>query len=236
MMRTTEQIKLVGTIVRYNLKIIFAGRFLYFLLAAWLFFLMVIGIMLFSEGNPDVTDIYDTLILPGILIMFYPIVYNIQNDKDARMLEIVFGLPDYRYKVYLLRFFITLLLLVSLMLLMACFAWFAVVRIPVFSMVTQLMVPLLFLSCLTFLFTTILRNGNGAAVMMVIIGLVFFILNEPLAKSKWNLFLNPYNIPTDMNLTIWMNVVHQNRLIMLIGSVIALLWGLIGLQRREKFV
>jgi hypothetical protein len=81
-----------------------------------------------------------------------------------------------------------------------------------------------------------MRNGNGAAVIMVIIGLVFFILNEPLAKSKWNLFLNPYNIPTDMNLTIWMNVVHQNRLIMMIGSVIALLWGLIGLQRREKFV
>jgi hypothetical protein len=231
-----EKIMLIGTIVRYNLKIIFAGRFLYFLLAAWLFFLLIIGLMLFSEGNADITDIYDTLIFPGILIMFYPIVYNIQNDKDARMLEIVFGLPDYRYKVYLLRFVITLILLVTLMLLMAFFAWFSVVRIPVFNMVLQLMVPLFFLSCLTFLFTTILRNGNGAAVAMVIIGLVFFILNEPLEKSKWNLFLNPYNIPTDMNLTIWMNVVHQNRLIMMIGSVIALLWGLIGLQRREKFV
>lgn len=235
-MRTLELFKLTVAIIRYNLKIIFAGRFLYFLLAAWLFFLLIIGLMLFSEGNADVTDIYDTLIFPGILIMFYPIVYNIQNDKDARMLEIVFGLPDYRYKVYLLRFIITLLLLVFLMLLMASFAWFSVVKIPVFSMVMQLMVPLLFLSCLTFLFTTILHNGNGAAVLMVIIGLVFFILNEALAKSKWNLFLNPYNIPTDMNLTIWMNVVFQNRMIMLIGSVIALLWGLIGLQRREKFV
>lgn len=235
-MGTRELIKLIGTGIRYNLKIIFAGRFLYFLLAAWLFFLLIIGLMLFSDGNPDVTDIYDTLIFPGILIMFYPIVYNIQNDKDARMLEIIFGLPDYRYKVYLLRFIITLFLLVFLMFLMAFFAWFSVVRIPVFNMVAQLMVPLLFLSCMTFLFTTILRNGNGAAVTMVIIGLVFFILNEPLEKSKWNLFLNPYNIPTDMNLTIWMNVVHQNRLILMIGSVIALLWGLIGLQRREKFV
>ncbi len=235
-MRTLELFKLTVAIIRYNLKIIFAGRFLYFLLAAWLFFLLIIGLMLFSNGNADVTDIYDTLIFPGILIMFYPIVYNIQNDKDARMLEIVFGLPDYRYKVYLLRFIITLLLLVFLMLLMAFFAWFSVVKIPVFGMVMQLMVPLLFLSCLTFLFTTLLHNGNGAAVLMVIIGLVFFILNEPLAKSKWNLFLNPYNIPTDMNLTIWMNVVFQNRMIMMIGSVIALLWGLIGLQRREKFV
>jgi hypothetical protein len=235
-MSVMEKIKLIIMIIRSNLKIIFAGRFLYFLLAAWIFFLVITGIMLFSDGTQDITDIYDTLIFPGILIMFYPIVYNIQNDKDARMLEIIFGLPDYRYKVYLLRFIITLVLLVCLMLLMALFAWFAVVRIPVFGVVAQLMVPLLFLACLTFMFTTIIRNGNGAAVVMVIIGLVFFILNEPLARSKWNLFLNPYNIPTDMNLAIWMNVVHQNRLMMLIGSVIALLWGLTGLQRREKFV
>ena len=235
-MSLSERIKLIGRIVRINLKIIFAGRFLYFLLAAWLFFLVVIGIMLFSNGTPDITDIYDTLLFPGILIMFYPIVYNIQNDKDSRMLEIIFGIPDYRYKVYLLRFMITMLLLMVLILLMTLFVWFSVVRIPVFDMVTQLMAPFIFLACLTFLFTTLIRNGNGAAVVMVIIGLIFFILNEPLSKSKWNLFLNPYNIPTDMNLTIWMNVVHQNRLMLLIGAFVALLWGLAGLQHRERFV
>jgi hypothetical protein len=231
-----EKLILAGRIIRFNLKIIFAGRFLYFLLAAWIFFLVVIGLMLFSEGSPDVNDIYDTLLLPGILIMFYPIVYNIQNDKDSRMLEIIFGVPDYRYKVYLLRFMLTVMLLVILIILMALFVWLSVVRIPVFSMVAQLMVPFFFLSCLTFLLTTLIRNGNGAAVVMVIIGLIFFILNEPLSKSKWNLFLNPYNIPTDMNLTIWMNVVHQNRLMLMIGALAALLWALTGLQQREKFV
>ncbi len=229
-------IKLAWTIIQLNLKIVFAGRFVYFLLAAWLFFLMITGIMLFSEGNPDITDIYDTLIFPGILILFYPVVYNIQNDKDARMLEIIFGIPDYRYRVYLLRFLLTLLLLIVLMFLMAGFAWFAVVRIPVLSMVLQLMVPLLFIACLTFMFTSVFRNGNAAAVVMIVIGMIFFILNEPLSKSKWNLFLNPFDIPTEMNITIWMNVVHQNRLIMMIGAVIALLWGLGAMQRREKFI
>jgi len=231
-----EKIRLTGTIIRINLKIIFAGRFVYFLLAAWLFFLVIIGLMLFGEGTPDVTDIYDTLILPGILIMFYPIVYNVQNDKDTRMLEIIFGVPDYRYKVYLFRFILTLFLLFTLVMLMSSFAWFSVVRIPVLNMVFQLMAPLVFLACLTFLFTALIRNGNGAAVVMVIIGLIFFILNEPLSRSKWNLFLNPYAIPTDMNLAIWNDIVRQNRMMMLIGALIALLWGLAGLQNREKFV
>jgi hypothetical protein len=222
--------------IRLNLKIVFAGRFVYFLLAAWLFFLIITGIMLFSDASPDITDMYDTLIFPGILILFYPIVYNIQNDKDTRMLEIIFGIPDYRYRVYLLRFFLTLLLLVVLISLMALFAWFAVVRIPVLSVVIQLMAPLCFIACLTFMFTTVLRNGNAAAVIMVVIGLIFFILNEPLSKNKWNLFLNPFDIPTEMNIAIWMNVVRQNRLILIIGSVIAMLWGLMAMQRREKFV
>ncbi len=235
-MKIAERIRLIINIVSYNLKIVFSGRFIYFLIAAWMFFLVITGIMLFSDSNPVINDIYDLLIFPGILIMFYPVVYNIQNDKDTRMLEIIFGVPDYRYKVYVLRFVIAMLLLVVLLLLMALFAWFSVVKIPVFEMVLQLMSPLFFLACLTFLFTTLIKNGNGAAVVMIIIGLVFFIMNEPLSKSKWNVFLNPYNVPIDMNLTIWMNVVHQNRLMLVIGAVIALLWGLMNLQQREKFV
>jgi hypothetical protein len=235
-MTLTERLKLILNMLRLNLKIVFSGRFVYFIVAAWLFFLVIIGLMLFSDNDLDVSDIYDLLLFPGVLIMFYPVVYNIQNDKDTRMLEIIFGIPDYRYKVYLLRFFIAILLLGVLLVLMAGFSWFSIVKIPIFQLVTELMAPLFFLACLTFLFTTLVKNGNGAAVIMVIIGLIFFIMSEPLARSKWNLFLNPYNVPMDMNLTIWKNVVHQNRLMLMIGAVISLLWGLTILQRREKFV
>lgn len=235
-MNTTERLKLIWNIINYNLKIVFANKFIYFLIAAWLFYLIIIGIMLFGDGSPDITDIYDVLIFPGILMMFYPVVYNIQNDKDARMLEIVFGVPNYRYKVYLIRFAIAIMLLTGLLLMMTAFAWVSVVKIPIFDMVYQLMYPLFFLACLTFLFSTITRNGNGTAVVMVIFGLIFFFLNEPLRTSKWNLFLNPFDAPSDMNMTVWMNVVYQNRLMMMIGSVISVLWGLTNLQRREKFV
>src|SRR3990172_2287116 len=98
-MTLTERSKLFMKILRLNLKIVFSGRFVYFLVAAWLFFLVIIGLMLFSDNDLDVSDIYDLLLFPGVLIMFYPVVYNIQNDKDTRMLEIIFGIPDYRYKV-----------------------------------------------------------------------------------------------------------------------------------------
>ncbi|OFX89972.1 MAG: hypothetical protein A2W99_08580 [Bacteroidetes bacterium GWF2_33_16] len=235
-MNTTQRIKQISDIVRYNLKIVFANKFIYFLIAAVAFFLMIVGIMLFSNSVATESDIYNTLIFPGILIIFYPVIFNIQNDKDTRMLEIIFGVPNYRYKVYLVRFIISMVLLFFILIIMSEFTVFAILRIPVLKMVYQLMYPLLFLSCLSFLFSTLVRNASGAAVIVIIIGLVFWIMHEPLQYSKWNVFLNPFDVPSDISMTIWKNVQGQNRLMLIIGSIISMLWALINLQRREKFI
>jgi len=232
----TNNIRLVIDIIRYNLKIVFANKFIYFLIAAIAFFLLITGILLFSNNVAANKDIYSTLIFPGILIIFYPVIFNIQNDKDARMLEIIFGVPNYRYKVYLVRFIISMVLLFAILILMSWFTVFAVLRIPVLEMVYQLMYPLLFLSCLSFLFSTLARNASGAAVFMIIIGLIFWILHEPLQYSKWNIFLNPFDVPSEISHSVWKNVLSQNRLMLIIGSVVSLLWSLINLQKREKFV
>lgn len=197
---------------------------------------MVVGILLFSNSTVADKDIFTTLIFPGILIIFYPVIFNIQNDKDARMLEIIFGVPNYRYKVYLVRFIISMVLLFVILMLMSWFTVFAVLRIPVFHMVYQLMYPLLFLSSVSFLFSTLVKNASGAAVIMVIIGLVFWILSEPLQYSKWNIFLNPFDVSNEMSISVWKNVLYQNRLMLVISAIISLLWSLINLQKREKFV
>ncbi len=236
MIKLINRIKLSLDILIYNLRIIFANKFVYFLIAALAFFLMVTGIVLFNNQSVAEHDVYSMLIFPGILIAFYPVIFNIQNDKDARMLEIIFGVPNYRYKVYLVRFVISMILLTGILFLLSWFAVFAIIKISVLKTVYQLMFPLLFLSCFAFLFTTLLRNASGAAVIMIIIGLFFMILSENLQYSKWNIFLNPFDVPSEMSLSVWKNVLFQNRLMLIISSVVALLWSLINLQRREKFV
>ncbi len=40
---------------------------------------------------------------PCVLLVFYPAVFGIQNDEDSRILEILFGIPDYKYKVWGVR-------------------------------------------------------------------------------------------------------------------------------------
>lgn len=231
-----QRVQLIVTTIRYNIKIVFGNKFIYFLIAALVYYLVILGIMLFSGGTQQTDDIYGLLIFPGALIMFYPIVYNIQSDKDARMLEIIFGVPNYRYKVYLVRLLIALMLMAAMIVLLAGIAWLTVVKIPIFKVSWQLMYPMVFVGSLAFMLTTLTRNGNATAVILVIIGLFFLFLSDPLRGSKWNVFLNPFNMPGDMNHNIWMTIVRQNRMMLMIGSAISLLWGLTNLQKREKFV
>ena len=62
------------------------------------------------------------------------------------------------------------------------------------------------------------------------------ILEENLAQSKWNIFLNPFNVPYQMNEIVWDEIVFKNRVFLLSSSVVMILLGLLNLQTREKFL
>lgn len=221
---------------RYNQKIIFANKFIYFLLAAVAFFLMIVVINVFSDHNLAASDVYNALLFPGILLIFYPSTFGIQNDLDARMLEMIFGIPDYRYKVWLVRLVMMMAVVYALILTLALLSSVALVSIPVFEMSLQLMCPIVFLGTLGFALSTVVKNGNGTAVVMVVIGMIFWIASGIVERSKWNLFLNPFMQPTEMNESLWMSIVSSNRMILLVGIVLTTLWGLFRLQKREALL
>ena len=224
------------SMARYNMRIIFGGKFIYFILAALIFFLVFGTIMALDGGYMRIEDIYGLLAFPAILLVFFPSVFGIQSDADARTLEIIFGIPDYRYKVWLVRYFMILILVFILLFPFAGLAWYALISFPVMPMILHLMVLVVFVSALGFCVSTLVKNGNATAVIMVVLGLFFLILAEPLYESKWNLFLNPFNTPRNLNEIVWREMVRQNRLILGISSVVLLLLGLLNLQQREKFL
>lgn len=224
------------SLARYNMKIIFGGKFIYFILAAFIFFL-VFGIILALEGGDIlIEDIFSLLAFPAILLVFFPSVFGIQSDADQRTLEIIFGIPDYRYKVWLVRYLMILLLVFLLLFPFAGLAFYALISFPILKMILHLMVMVFFISAMGFCISTVVRNGNAAAVIMVILGLALLILADELDESKWNVFLNPFDMPRDLNEIVWKEIVRQNRIIMGIGSLVMILLGLLNLQRREKFL
>jgi len=228
---------LLITLFRYNLKVIFANKFIYYLLAAVAFFLMIVIISLFSDRDPQVYHAYYWLLFPGLLLVFYPTVYGIQNDADSRMLETIFGIPNYRYKIWLVRMVQVYLVVAVILFLLCLLCNFALLDLPVFRMVFEIMYPVFYIGCLAFMFSTLIKNGNGTAVLMVILGMGYWMGGGIfLRNSKWNIFLNPFRVPPDMNEIIWQSILFNNRLIIVIYIVIFLLVGLFYLQKREKYI
>ena len=224
------------SLARYNMRIIFGGKFIYFVLAAFIFFLIFGTIIALDNNVMRIEDIYGLLAFPAILLVFFPSVFGIQSDADQRTLEIIFGIPDYRYKVWLVRYVMILFLVFLLLFPFAGIAWWALISFPIMPMILHLMVLVLFVSSLGFCLSTVVKNGNATAVIMVVLGLAFLILSDELDESKWNIFLNPFSMPGDINEIVWNEIVRQNRIIMGTLSLVLILLGLLNLQQREKFL
>jgi len=222
--------------VRYNLKIIFANRFIWFLIAAFAFFMFFAIQTVLNGGALTEGTVYELLIFPGILLIFYPSVFGIQNDDDSRMLEILFGIPNYRYKVWLVRLLMIYILIFIIILIFSALASILLYKVNILEMSYELMYPIVFMGSLAFMFSTIIKNGNGTAVVMVLIGVALIILQDAVERTQWNVFLNPFEIPNNFNEIIWEGLIVKNRIFLGVGIVVFILYGLFNLQKREKFV
>jgi hypothetical protein len=208
----------------------------YFVLAAFLFFGFIITLTVIDDPDFNEAVIYGFLVFPGLLLIFYPMAYGIQNDDDSKMLETIFGIPNYRYKVWLVRFVLTIGVACAILLILGHIANLTLYRFQILPMIGQVLFPIVFLSSLAFMISTLIKNGNGTAIVIVIVAFIFFVFAEPLEHSPYNVFLNPFSEPREMSEFIWLTIIFKNRLYLIVASALCLLYGMFNLQFREKFV
>jgi hypothetical protein len=232
-----NRIKTIAAFLRYNALHIFGGRFVIFLgLALGLFFLVLLIGLLGRGGTPNSERLYNYLLAPGILLVFYPSVYGIQRDQDTRMVETLFGIPDYRYKVWLTRLVTLYIIIAFLMFALVLLCRIALADFPVWRMVSHVMMPIIFLGSLAFFISAQTTSGNVSAVIMVIFLMFFWVLGDEIQNSSWYLFHNPFRSAEALMSVLWAQTTFYNRLYLILGSVIATLFALLRLQKREKFI
>lgn len=229
---------LLPKVVKYNLKIIFAGKFIWFLLAAFSFFAFFMFLNAWNRAEINEGLIYNLLLFPCILLIFYPAVFGIQNDEDSRILEILFGIPNYKYKVWGVRLLMIYVAIFSILIVFSYIAILLLYPVNPFEMSLQLIFPVLFFGNMAFMLSTITRSGNGTAVLMIIIGIaLLFVSNtNAIERSFWNILLNPFRVPGNLHPAIWEGILIKNRIFLLSASLIWMMIGLLNLQKREKFV
>lgn len=222
----------------YNMRIIFSGKFIWFLLVGLVLFFFLMYTAAAQGTSLSHGMVYSQLVIPGLLLVFYPSCFGIQNDADHRILELLFGIPNYMYKVWLFRL---LMIYIEVYLILVVYAFLArILLYPVapFSMAAQLMIPVMMFGNMAFLYSTLIRNGNAAAVLSVLTVILAIILgNIPLVENKvWDVTINPYEEPENINAAIWSVILLKNRIFMIVAAVVFLMSGLLGLQNRGKFL
>lgn len=231
-----EKLKLLKTIFRYNQKIIFANKFIYFLLAAIGFYILLTTIALFDDSIIELKDIFIFTVVPGMLLIFYPACFGIQNDQDSKIIEILFGIPNYRYKVWLVRLVMIYTVSAIIILGLLTIADILLIELNPLGMLFSLMFPIILLGNIAFFLSTITKSGNGTAVMVIVICFIYLVMQGWLQESQWNIFLNPYLSSTRTNPLIWDKVLINNKIFSFTISIITLVWGLLNMQKREKFI
>ncbi len=225
------------TFFRYNAANVFSGRAIYFMVLAGAVFLTVVVLSLLSRESTFTSQkIYDLLLVPGILLVFYPAVFSIQNDKDAGMIETLFGIPDYRYKIWLARYLSLYILVAAFLFLLSVLCRIGLTSFPLGKMVLELMVPVVFVGSLAFFVASQTGSGFATAVVMVVVVLFFWLFRELLAGSPWYLFHNPFPGSDEVQNLVLVKTTIANRLYFISGSILLTMLALLRLQKREKLI
>lgn len=221
---------------RYTASQVFAGKFAWFLLLALVMFCTLVVVNAVQEEvPPNAAAVFHFLLVPGLLLTFYPSAYTLQSDVDARMLETFFGIPDYRFKVWLARHLVQQLAIASILLGLAALCDLALAELPTWALVFHVMFPIAFLSSIGFMLATLLRSGNGTAAVLLIVGFGCWILEEVVGGTRWSIYLNPFE-RSSADYLAYGTEVYYSRAYLLVGLGVAILLALLRLRRRECFV
>ncbi|HAC22380.1 MAG TPA: hypothetical protein DCF91_09860 [Porphyromonadaceae bacterium] len=237
-MKIKDLLSTVVPMTKYNTEIIFANKFIWFLLASLVFYMLTMFLSVWNNAELNTGLVYQLLFFPSLLIVFYPTSFSIQNDEDSKILEIIFGIPNYRFKVWLIRLVMIYILVYLLLIVFAFIGSIMLYEVNPFQIANSIMLPVLFLGNLAFMFSTIIRSGSGTSIVMIVVGLASFFItrNGILQNSMWDIFLNPFSEIRDMNMVIWQDIIFKNRMFLAVGCVVALLIAMQNLQKRERFV
>lgn len=236
MTNTTEFLSRFLLMVKSNIKVVFGNKFIYFLLAALVFFLFLMILNLFSDNILNEKLCYNIMLPPALILIFYPTTFALQNDDDTKTLEMIFGVPNYRYKVYLFRFAMIAVITFGMLLIFGGLNYLALLSFNVWTMALQLLFPVLFCGALCFMLASMLKSGTSTAVVAIIVGLGLWLLGNVLGDtSSWNLFFNPFQ-NSEISQIRFNELLFRNRIYISLGLITFLLTTLFQLQKRERLI
>ncbi|MCP4723650.1 MAG: hypothetical protein GY863_01365 [bacterium] len=239
-MNTLTQSLLSNTmfLIGQTRRILFSGKFIYFIGFAILYEIFLIVIMNFTDAGAMPVDVafYMMNMVPMLILAVYLSMMLVSYEKENNTIETMFSIPGSPYKVWLYKLLVmyTLMFFIQIILVLTIYFFVADFYFP--AMLIHAYIPVILVSNLTFYFSTKFRSGYAAGLITLIICFIIFMIAEPLYENVWFLYLSPYAKPDELNIELWNTRLLYNKLGVSFTSILFMYLGLKRLLVREPFI
>ncbi len=220
-------------------KILFGGKFFYFLFAAAVFIGIVIFVNYADEEESPLTlaqSLIVLMMLPMSVLAVYLSMIIIPQEKEMRTIETLFSMPGSRYRIWLVKIAVMFVFLSIFLVLFESLTFFLVTDLDFFETFWHVMPSVYFLSGLTFYFSVKTKSSNAAGMLTGLVVFFIVIFADPLHRTPYFLYLNPYDKPRAIDPSLWSKYVFQNHIGLFAIGTLFFYFGLNKLLQRERIV
>lgn len=224
-------------LAKYNFKILFGGKYFLFMVLSFVYFCYLLFHAAYSGTALDEEVVAANMIMPSLLLVFYSATYGIQKDEETKILEIFFCIPNYMYKVWLLRLLFIFTACYVNVVIFSYMAHLLLCPVEVFAMANNTIFVVVLFGSLAFWLSTVIKSGNGVAVVLLVLwGLLIYVGKQFYVNTIWDISLNPYSEPSNIHSEIWQTTITNRKMLLAAVSCVLILMSLGNLRRREQLL
>ena len=221
-----------------SLRIVFHRKLRFGVFGVLGYYAILYAIMTFNPSDGfSVEDALNILVqIPIAALAVYLSMDLVALERDRETLETLFSTASTHYNIWIVRLTALHGILVASSLVMSGLSYILFAEFPFVLGGLNAFVPAYMIANLTFYFAVSVRSSNAAGMLAIGSLLLVLMFGSNLTNQGYNPLINPFNIPNNVDLTIWEDTVLLNRVSVIGIGVLLLYLGLRKMERRERLL
>ena len=228
----------VTQMVGLSLKIVFHRKLTFGVLGVLGYYGVLYAILTFLPNDGfSVEDALNVLVqVPMAALAVYLSMDVIASERDRDTLETLFSTASSHYAIWMVRLTSLHGILIVASLAMSSVSYVLFAEFPFILGGLNAAILAYLVANLTFYFAVSVRSSNAAGMLSLGCLLLALMFHSAVEQTLYDPFLNPFNIPGNVDLAVWDDRVLINRVIVISLGALLLYMGLRRMERRERLL
>ena len=228
----------VGKLHGLSMRIVFHRKAIFMLCGILGYYAILYAIAIWhpSEGF-SVEQALNVLVeVPGTVLAIYLTMDLVAGERDKDTLEILFSTAISHYATWSVRIASICGVLFLTLMGMSTISYYFFAEFPYILGGLNAFFSTFLMVGVTFLFSVLCRSSNAAGMLAVGILIGVLLSVDALENTYYDLFLKPFEAPSDLDASLWANRVVINRAGIALLGVLCIFLALRRMEKRERLL